>query len=104
PHVRAIQTGAARVHNDLNVLWIETCRPSRDPLWDTLCFRNMPGLMSTLLAERSLLDEVGRFDPSLVILQDWDLAIRLAGKGQLHSLPDVLSAYRFHATSQSANV
>jgi hypothetical protein len=60
--------------------------------------------MSTLLAERDLLEEVGGFDSSLVILQDWDLAIRLARKGQLHSLPDVLSAYRYFGTSQSANV
>lgn len=104
PGIRAMQTGAARVDNHLNVLWVEECRPSRDPLWDTLCFRNLPGLMSTLLLERSLLDEVGGFDPSLVILQDWDLAIRLARKGQLHSLAGALSAYRFHAASQSANV
>ena len=104
PAVRALQSGAARVDNDLNVLWTELCRPSHDQLWDTLCFRNMPALMSTLLVERSLLEAVGGFDASLVILQDWDLAIRLARVGQLHSVSSALSAYRFHATSQSANV
>ena len=104
PEIRALQTGAARVDDELRLLWAETCRRSDDQLWDALSFRNMPALMSTLLAERGLLDEVGGFDPSLVILQDWDLAIRLARRNQLHSLPDVLSAYRYFDTSQSANV
>lgn len=103
PEIRAIQSGAVRVDDDLRVLWVEECQPSKDPLWDTLCFRNMPALMSTLLIERSLFDEVGAFDPELIILQDWDLAIRLARAGQLHSLPELLSAYRYHE-SQSANV
>ena len=104
PGIRALQTGAARVDDELRLLWAEPCRRSEDQLWDTLSFRNMPAMMSTLLAERELLDEVGGFDPSLVILQDWDLAIRLARRNQLHSLPDVLSAYRYFDTSQSANV
>ena len=103
PKMRALQTGAARVDNELRLLWIEHCRPSADQLWDTLCFRNMPGLMSTLLIERALFEEVGLFDPSLVILQDWDLALRLARVGQLHSIPEILTAYRFHM-SQSSNV
>ena len=104
PGIRALQTGAARVDDELRLLWSEPCQRSQNQLWDTLCFRNMPALMSTLLVERELLEEVGGFDPSLVILQDWDLAIRLTQRGQLHSLPDVLSAYRYFGTSQSANV
>jgi len=104
PGIRALQTGAARIDDELQLLWIEPCTRSDDQLWDTLYFRNMPALMSTLMVERSLLEEVGGFDSSLVILQDWDIAIRLALRGQLHSLPDVLSAYRYFGTSQSANV
>ena len=102
PRVRALQTGAIRVDDDLNVLWVEECTRSFDVLWDTLCFRNMPALMSTLLVERSLLDEVGGFDPSLIILQDWDLAIRLARTGNFHSLRDPLAAYRYHPASQQS--
>lgn len=104
PGIRGIQTGAARVDDALTLLWVEPCERSDDQLADTVFFRNMPALMSTLLVERELLQEVGGFDPSLVILQDWDLAIRLAQRGQLHPLPDVLSAYRYFETSQSANV
>jgi glycosyltransferase involved in cell wall biosynthesis len=104
PEIRALQTGAARIDDELRLLWIERCERSKDQLWDTLYFRNMPALMSTLMVERELLEEVGGFDSSLVILQDWDIAIRLAQRGQLHSLPDVLSAYRYYGTSQSADV
>jgi glycosyltransferase involved in cell wall biosynthesis len=104
PDIRALQTGAARIDDELRLLWVEPCTRSEDQLWDTLYFRNMPALMSTLMVERELLEEVGGFDSSLVILQDWDIAIRLAQRGQLHSLPDVLSAYRYYGTSQSADV
>ena len=104
PGMRALQTGAARIDDELRLLWLEPCTRSTDQLWDTLYFRNMPGLMSTIMVERELLEELGGFDSSLVILQDWDIAIRLAQRGQMHSLPDVLSAYRYFDTSQSANV
>jgi glycosyltransferase involved in cell wall biosynthesis len=104
PEIRALHTGAARIDDELRLLWTEPCGHSEDQLWDTLYFRNLPALMSTLMVERELLDEVGGFDPSLVILQDWDIAIRLARRGQLHSIPDVLSAYRYYGTSQSADV
>jgi glycosyltransferase involved in cell wall biosynthesis len=104
PEIRGIQTSAARVDDDLHLLWLEHCDPGDDQLLDTVFFRNMPALMSTLLVERELLEEVGGFDASLIILQDWDLAIRLARRGQLHSLDEVLSAYRYFGTSQSANV
>jgi glycosyltransferase involved in cell wall biosynthesis len=101
--MRAVQSGAARVDHDLHVLWVETCRRSDDQLWDTLCFRNMPALMSTLLVERGFSQEVGGFDPSLVILQDRDLAIRVAARNQLHCVAGILSTYRLH-TSRSSSV
>ena len=104
PEIRALQTGAARIDDDLRLLWVEHCTRSTDQLWDTLYFRNMPALMSTIMVERELLEDVGGFDASLVILQDWDIAIRLAQRGQFHSLPDALAAYRYYETSQSANV
>jgi glycosyltransferase involved in cell wall biosynthesis len=104
PEIRALQTGAARVNDDLQLLWSEECRRPGDQLWETLCFQNLPALMSTLMIERAFFDEIGGFDASLIILQDWDLAIRLARRNQLHAIPDVLSAYRYFDTSQSANV
>jgi glycosyltransferase involved in cell wall biosynthesis len=104
PGIRALQTGAARVNDELRLLWSESCRRPQDQLWETLCFQNLPALMSTLMIERDFFNEIGGFDPSLIILQDWDLAIRLARRDQLHAIPDVLTAYRYFDTSQSANV
>ena len=104
PGIRAVQTGAAIVDDDLRLLWREPCTASRDCLWDTLCLKNMPALMSTLLVDRALIREVGAFDSSLVILQDWDLAIRLAATDGFAAIPDVLAAYRRHDGNQSGNV
>ena len=102
--VRAVQCAAVRVDDALRPLFIGRCPEGRNDLLDVLCLRGMPGLMSTLIAERTLLDEVGRFDPSYVILQDWDLAIRLARRGALYSSPEPLVLYRFHAGNQSNQV
>ena len=104
PTSRALQSGTYFVRDDLAVLYAEPCISSSDPLLDSLTFRNLPDVMSTLVAERGLLQEIGGFDESLRILQDWDLAIRLARHGQLNSLADPLSAYRLHSRNQSRDV
>lgn len=102
--LRAVQTGVYRVDDHLNILWERRCVDWDDQLLDVLCFRNLPGLMSTLLAERDVLDELGGFDPSLRVIPDWDIAIRLARQGYLGSIPDALAAYRLHPSQQSNSV
>lgn len=104
PGARAVQAGAFFVDDDLGILHAEPCRRSTDPLRDALLMRNLPDIMSTLVLERDLFIELGGFDPSLPILQDWDFAIRLARVDQLHSTAAPLSGYRVHAGSQSRNV
>ena len=104
PGVRAVQCASVRVDDSLAPLFIGRCPDGRNELLDVLCLRGLPGLMSTLIADRALLEEVGGFDPSLVILQDWDLAIRLALRGALYSIPEPLVLYRFHAGNQSNQV
>jgi glycosyltransferase involved in cell wall biosynthesis len=101
---RAVQGGSYIIDDQLNVLSTELCRPSRDQLGNALRLRNMPALMSTLIVERDLLNEIGGFDDTLPILQDWDLAIRLARVGEFHSLAAPVSGYRTHPSSQSRNV
>jgi glycosyltransferase involved in cell wall biosynthesis len=101
PHVRALHSAAVHVDNRLRPLFIGQCPDGKNNLIDVLCFRGLPGVMCTLIAERNLLDEIGRFDQSLMILQDWDLAIRLARKGELYSTSDPLALYRVHSGSQS---
>jgi glycosyltransferase involved in cell wall biosynthesis len=101
PNVRALHSGAVHVDDSLRPLFIGRCPDGKNTLLDVLIFRGLPGIMCTLIAERALLDEIGRFDASLIILQDWDLAIRMARRGELHSISEPLALYRVHSTNQS---
>ncbi len=101
PGVGAVHASAVHVDDSLRPLFIGYCREGENRLLDVLCFRGLPGVMCTLMVKRELLNELGGFDPSLIILQDWELAIRLARRGQLHSLSQPLALYRVHATNQS---
>jgi glycosyltransferase involved in cell wall biosynthesis len=58
---------------------------------------------STVVVRRSALDVVGGFDPSLLIVQDWDLWLRLAMIGRLDCEPTDLVAYRNHPGTLSSN-
>ena len=102
--VRAIHSAAVHVDDAMRPLFIGGCPDGANLLLDILCFRGLPGIMCTLIAERDLLDDIGRFDASLVILQDWDLAIRLARRGELHSISEPLALYRVHSANQSKHL
>jgi glycosyltransferase involved in cell wall biosynthesis len=104
PGVRAVQCGVIHVDDSLRPLFIGRSPNGMNTLLDVLCLRGLPGLMSTLMAERSVLVEVGCFDPALIILQDWDLAIRLARRGELYSMSEPMVLYRMHASSQSKQI
>jgi glycosyltransferase involved in cell wall biosynthesis len=101
PDVRALHSAAIHVDDGLRPLFIGQCPDGKNSLIDVLCFRGLPGFMCTPIIERQLLDELGRFDQSLIILQDWDLAIRLARRGELHSISEPLALYRVHSANQS---
>lgn len=104
PHVRALHASAVHVDDALRPLFIGRSPDGKNTLLDVLCFRGLPGFMCTLMAERTCLNEVGGFDPSLIILQDWDLAIRLAHRGELHSISEPVALYRVHANNQSKQI
>ena len=101
PNVRALHSAAIHVDDGLRPLFIGQCPDGKNSLIDVLCFRGLPGFMCTPIIERQLLDELGRFDQSLIILQDWDLAIRLARRGELYSISEPLALYRIHSANQS---
>jgi len=101
---QAVQCSVYLVNNRLHAVGSRLCTPSEDNLLDFLLFRNLPGFGSTLLARRSLIDELGGFGTDLVILEDWDLACRLARSDALVSLPDFLVLYRQHPGNRSRKV
>ena len=65
----------------------------------TLLEMNAIGTPSSVMVRRTLLEEIGGFDPAFSILADWDLYIRIAaiGRGALCEAP--LTAYLSHATN-----
>lgn len=53
----------------------------------------------TLVARRSVLAELDGFDPSLPALVDWDLVIRLSGRGRVSLVDEPLVIQRFSKNS-----
>ena len=104
PQIRALQCAVVFVDDTLAPMFVGDSVEGPNQLFDVLCFRGLPGMMSTLIVERTLFDELGGFDPSLIILQDWELAIRLARRGALYSIRDPLALYRIHAGNQSKTI
>jgi glycosyltransferase involved in cell wall biosynthesis len=59
--------------------------------------------ISTLVVDRTLLEEAGGFDEAVFLREDYDLALRLATRSEIHALPDALTLMRHHpgrSTSQ----
>jgi glycosyltransferase involved in cell wall biosynthesis len=65
---------------------------------------NVVGIPSTMLCERSLLAEVGGFDPELGDCADWDAWIRIAGVAGVARVNEPLVAYRLHDRNMTHNV
>lgn len=101
---QAVQCSVYLVNNRLHAVGARLCAPAQDNLLDFLLFRNLPGFGSTLLARRSVIRQMGGFGTDLVILEDWDLACRLARSDALVSLPDFLVLYRQHPGNRSRQV
>ena len=104
PERQAVQCSVHMVNDQLEVLRSLACSPREDRLLDFLLFKNLPGFGSTLLARKKLIQELGGFGTDLVILEDWDLACRLARRNLLFSVPDFLVLYRQHSGNRSRQV
>ena len=57
---------------------------------------------STVMMRRSLVEQVGEFDESLRLGQDYDYWLRVAQISQIHTLQRPLALYRQHAQSATA--
>jgi len=51
----------------------------------------------TMIVAKTLFDEIGGFDPALVPREDYDLALRLAARNEIHTLPETLTLVRQHS-------
>jgi glycosyltransferase involved in cell wall biosynthesis len=64
-----------------------------------LTYNIVPGGGSGVVARTSTVRAVGAFDPSLRVLADWDLWIRLAQVGPLVAVDEPLLAYTLHESN-----
>src|SRR5947209_7802599 len=104
PDVSAVQCGVINVDDDLRFLSEERCRESDDALLDCLYFRNMPGMMTTLVIERRKFEEMGVFDTALTILEEWDMTIKAARYCNMFSIEQPLALYRVHPGNRSRDL
>lgn len=58
----------------------------------------------SLLFPRSLLEEVGQWEPSLVVSEDWDYALRAFEKAEVRGDGRIATLYRTHERMSSKNV
>lgn len=101
---RATQTAVLYVDHDLQPLHIGPCPPFEDSFLEVLLFRHLPAFPSTLVLERAVVDEIGLFDETLPILEDWEFAVRLARHNALQNLDEPLTMYRIHPGNRSRNL
>lgn len=73
-------------------------------LEDLLRFGNVVGTPSTVIGERTLLEDAGGFDPDLSFCADWDLWIRLAARTEFACVDEPLVRYRRHPGNMSRDV
>lgn len=60
--------------------------------------------VQTMLAQRSLIEEIGGFDASIPFLSDYDFALRLAARSEACALPEILTLIREHAGRATSNL
>jgi glycosyltransferase involved in cell wall biosynthesis len=96
PGSRWCYTGAMVVDAELRPLRWQRC-PSPDDLAARLLHVNeIPGGASGVIAERSLVEEVGAFDPGYLHFADWDLWIRMALAAPAAAIDRPLLGYLRH--------
>ncbi len=104
PECSACQSGAYFVDDDLRILSVRPCPDSGRALEEALLFQNLPATMVSLTARKSCFLEVGMFDEGLEILEEWDMAIKMARFGGMRNILEPLVLYRVHPGNRHRNV
>jgi glycosyltransferase involved in cell wall biosynthesis len=104
PGCHAVQCGAFHVDDELNVTSVHPCRDTGNALVESLLFQNLPAFLSALVADRKRMLDLGMFDTSLEILEEWDMALKMSRFCGMRSVPDPLVKYRWHAGNRHRNV
>jgi len=100
PGYRACFSAFTRVDQNLAPQSVARCKQGSATLQDLLLRGNVIG-GSTVIAERSLFEQAGVFDPDLSQCADWDMWVRLAAFTDFLYLDDPLATYRQHDSNMS---
>lgn len=93
--------GSVTVTSEGRLLRVHEAQPAADRLpWVNV----VPGGASNVIARRDALATVGGFDPTIPMVADWDMWIRLQQLGAPAVVAAPLVVYRFHASSMSRNI
>ena len=102
---RASHTGLVIADAELRPLPGPPPPPAEGRLEQLLMLGNvLSGGASSMVCERSLFDEVGRFDPQLSLCADWEMWIRIASVTRFALVAEPLCTYRRHPQNMSRNV
>jgi glycosyltransferase involved in cell wall biosynthesis len=104
PGCQAIQCGAFHVDDALNILSVHPCSDTGNAFVESLLFQNLPAFLSALVADRKRVLDLGMFDTSLEILEEWDMALKMSRFCGMRSVPEPLVKYRWHAGNRHRNV
>ncbi len=74
---------------------------SKNELMNRLLFRNILGGCSTIMVRKSCLHNIGAFDTSLQVAEDWDLWMRIVKEHEIASIDLPLLKYTIRKDSQS---
>ena len=77
-------------------------RPQSGWILEQLLTFSAAATMPTLMVDRSLFDEAGGFDERVLLREDYDLELRLAGRSEIHALAESLTMVRDHGGRTSS--
>jgi hypothetical protein len=89
---------------ELRPIHVQGSERAASALEDLLFRGNVVGSVCTPLIERTLLEQVGGFDPEMSHCADWDLWVRLARHTEFLFLAEPLVTYRQHGSNLSRRI
>jgi glycosyltransferase involved in cell wall biosynthesis len=100
---RACCSAFTVVDSELEPIGVTRSQQREPTLEGLLTCGNLVGTPSTVVSERSLFENAGRFDTTLSQCADWDMWIRLAAETDFLYIDRPLAAYRQHPANMSRN-
>jgi GT2 family glycosyltransferase len=106
PHCRWSCTGVRFIDGEGNPIGQRAGTPYRAQsgwILEQLLTFTAAATMPTLIVHRSLFDEVGGFDETFLLREDYEFELRLAAHSEIHALEEALTVVRHHPARTSTS-